>query len=524
MKQRSKKTKDSFKRDDQGRVILGSAKEMAEWVKLGFKEQDARNTPDIPFRQHYIDLSNCVLYISYPVGSEKPTSEIFNLCHMAGVVPGIENIEGDPNYLFEVKYDLHLDGSLLYGNFFHYVKFDGMVRMDDVTVRSNFSCFKCLFMDYVYMQHIHITGRSDFEQCDFRKGLVLNGGKSDLFTFNNCNIDERLGLSSVVLENRHHKEYHQSIEITNSSVENLNLSQINTNGLPIYVGDSKINGMHIDKVSIDSSLYFNSCSLEGVMTVVPEDEGHRNKIDEVVFHSCEVEAQCHIENTDIKKLDFNFCKIGDKGRLRLSKCGIKELTAGCSSVFGQMDILENDIASICLEGSCVQGYLNFQENKVGEYTDRQTIRMLKNEALKVNDHVEATKLYAKEMALLMADKKVPWGDKVSLWLNRSFSKFGVSWGRALWVTLLLSVVLTALMLGLGSAKYGFDLSGEFMGVGSFVTVLLDSINVFSIPLFSDTIKEYGLNVVGQVLYFLIKMVVAYGTYQFVVAFRKFGRN
>lgn len=521
---RSKKTKDSFKRDEKGRAILGSAKEMAEWVKLGFKEQDARKSPDIPFKQNYIDLSNCVLYISYPIGSKEPASEIFNLCDMAGVVPGIEKIEGDPDYLFEVKYDLHLDGSLLYGNFFHYVRFDGMVRMDNVTLRSTFSCFKCLFADYVYMQHIHITGRSDFEQCDFRKGLVLTGGKADLFTFNNCAVDDRLWLSSVNLENHHHKEYHQSIEITNSSVENLKLSKVNTNGLPIYVGDSKIKGMRIDNVALESSLSFNSCSLEGVMTSVADKEGGRNRIKELVFHSCEVDAQFHIENTDSDKLDFNFCKIDDKGRFRLSKCNVKELTAGCSSVFGQMDVLENTISRICLEATCVQGYLNFQGNKVEKYGDRQTLRLLKNEALKVNDHVEATNLYAKEMKLLLADKEVPWSDKVSLWLNRCFSKFGISWCRALWVTMLLSVVLTVFMLGFGSTKYGIDPSGEFIGFGCFVTALLDSINVFSIPLFSDTIKEYGLNVFGQLLYFLIKVVVAYGTYQFVVAFRKYGRN
>jgi len=524
MKQRSNKTKDSFKRDEQGRAILGSAKEMAEWVKLGFVEQDKRNTPDIPFQQYYIDLSNCVLYISYPIGSKEPTSEIFNLCDMAGVVPGIEKIEDDPNYLFEVKYDLHLDGSLLYGNFFHYVKFDGMVRMDKVTVRSNFSCFKCLFADYVYMQNIHITGRSDFEQCEFKKGLVLTGGKADLFTFNNCTVDDRLWLSSVKLENHHHKEYQQSIEITNSTVENLKLSKVNTDGLPIFVGDSSIKGMRIDNVLMDGSLCFHSCSLESVMTVVADKEDSRNRVKELVFHSCEVDAQFHIENTDIEKLEFNFSKICDKGRLRLSKCNVKEMTAGCSSVFGQMDVLENTISSISLEGTCVQGYLNFQGNKVENYTDRQTLRMLKNEAMKVNDQVEATRLYAKEMTLLLADKEVPWGDKASLWLTRCFSKFCISWSRALWVTLLLSVVLTVLMLGFGSARYGFDPSGEFMGAGRFVTVLLDSINVFSIPLFSDTIKEYGLNVFGQVMYFLIKVVVAYGTYQFVVAFRKHGRN
>jgi hypothetical protein len=519
-----RKNKSSFKRDSQGRTILGSAKEMAEWVKLGFKEQDSNNSPDIPFKRHYIDLSNCVLYISYPVGSLEPVSRIFNLCDMVGIVPGIERIEGDPNYLFEVTKDIHFDGSELYGNFFHYVKFDGMVRMDNVTVRSNFSCFKCLFLDYVYMQHIHITGRSDFEQCEFRKGLVMNGADADLFHFNNCTVKERLWLSSVKLNNHHISGYHQSIEITNSAVDNLTLSKVNTDGLPVYVGDSTVCGMRADSVSLNSSLCYNSCSLDGVMTVVMDDGGQRNMIKELVFHSCEMDAQYHIENTNLEKVEFNFSKIDDKGRLRLSQCGVKDFTVGCSSVFGQMDVLENRISSICLEGTCVQGYLNFQGNEVGDYSDRQTLRLLKNEAKKINDDVEATKLYAKEMKLLLADKDISLWDKASLRLNKWFSGFGESWGRALLMTSALSIVCTILMLGVGSSKYGFNLSGEFMGVGQYITALLDSINVFSIPLFSDTIKEYGLNVFGQVLYFLIKVIVAYGTYQFVVAFRKYGRN
>ena len=521
---RSKKTKDSFKRDNEGRRILGSAKEMAEWVKLGFKEQDDKRDSDIPFKQHFIDLSHCVLYISYPVGSNEPVSKIFNLCDMAGVVPGIKKIEDGQSYLFEVEYDLHLEGSVLYGNFFHYVKFDGMVRMDNVTINSNFSCFKCLFSDNVYMQSLHVTGRSDFEQCEFRRGLVMNGTDADLFHFNNCTVQERLWLSSVKLNNHHIDGYHQSIEITNSAVDNIVLSRVNTAGLPVYIGYSTITVMCIDNVFLDGSLSIYSCRLVGVMTMVIDKGGQKNMVKEFVFHSCEMDGQYHIENTDFEKFDFNFCKIGDKGRLRLSQCNVKELTAGFSSVFGQMDVLDNTVSTLCLEGTCVQGYLSFQGNEVENYADRQTLRLLKNESRKVNDDVEATKLYAKEMCMLLADKKVSFWDKISLWLNKLFSCFGENWGRALLVTFVLSVVCTLLMLGFGSSKLEFNPEGEFIGVGSFVTALLDSINVFSIPLFSDTIEKYGLNVFGQVLYFIIKVIVAYGIYQFVVAFRKYGRN
>lgn len=100
---RSKKTKTSFAYDDQGRAILSTAKDMAAWVKMGFEEQKKRRGADDVFLDDYIDLTNCVLYISYPIGSKNPTAQIFNLCDMAGVVPGIEKIEGDPNYLYEVK-------------------------------------------------------------------------------------------------------------------------------------------------------------------------------------------------------------------------------------------------------------------------------------------------------------------------------------------------------------------------------------------------------------------------------------
>lgn len=521
-----KKTKTSFKRDEKGRAILGSAKKMASWVKLGFEEQDKERekNPLTPFWDNYIDLRNCVLYVSYPVDSKEPKSKIFNLCDIAGIVPGIEKIEGDPNYLFEVTKDIHLDGSELYGNFFHYVKFDGAVWMDNVTVRSTFSCFKCLFLDSVYMQDIHITGRSDYEQCEFRKGFVLTGGKADLFHFNNCTVEKRLGLSRVTLENHHHKEYHQSVEITISAVENLSLSAINTNGLPIYLGDSKINGIHVDKVVLDGTLCFHSCVLDGIMTAVKGEDDARNIFKVVEFHGCELKGQYHIENSDIEKYSFNFSNVGESGRLRLSQCKVEELVVGCSTVTGQMDVTENEINEICLEGTCIQGFLNYQGNQVKRYTDRQTLCLLKNEARKVNDDVAATQLYAIEMRLLLADKSISLWDKVSLWFSRMFSDFGENWVQAFLVTFLLSVVLTLVMLGLGSEKYCFDWSGEFIGIEGCVTTLLDSINVFSIPLFRDTIEEYGLNVWGQILYFVIKLVVAYGTYQFVVSFRKYGRR
>ena len=524
--QKSNISKSSFKYDNQGRAILGSAKEMADWVNLGFEEQEEDRNPDIPFHKNFIDLRNSVLYVSYPIGSDTPKTKIFNLCDIAGIVPGIVKIEGDPDYLFEVKYDIFLDGSQLYGNFFHYVKFDGKVFMDNVTDLSGFSCFRCYFSDVVYMQDIHLRQGFTFEQCEFDKGLVMTGAAVGGInaSFNNCHVKERLSLVETSVENKGVNGYQQIIELSNSEVDNLNISKICIDGIPFCIRNSSIHGMKMNNLVLKGDICFDSCSLDGMITSVIDEDGQNSRLMQLLFHSCDIKAQFHIENCDIDKFLFHFCKVDGSGRVRFGQCSIGELLVESSSVFGQMDIIRNRISEICLDETCIHGYLNFQGNQVDKYKDRQTLRLLKNEALKVNDQVSATQLYAKEMNLLLSDNSVSWVDKLSLQINKVFSGFGENWVRALGVTLAFSVLLTLLMLGFGSSAYMFDWSEKFMGVEPFITTLLDSINVFSIPLFSETIDKYELNVLGQILYFVIKIIVAYGTYQFVIAFRKYGRK
>lgn len=523
-KSRAKRTKEDFPRDEQGRVILGTAQEMAAWVRLGFVEQDKKRTSDDPFYQHFIDLRNCVLYISYPIDSKgMPASKIFNLCHMAGIVPGIENIEGDSNYLYEVKLDIHFDGSVLYGNFFHYVKFYGMVKMDATTILGLSSCFKCLFNGYVYMQGIHLNGGYTFEQCEFNKGLTMKGAEVGSINseFSNCTFKERLSLARAHFTKREHSN---PIEIRNSVVENLNISKIRTDGIPLFIQYASIRSMKMDNLKVKGAIGFNNCTLEGILTSIVDENNQNNEIKELLFHECNVKAQCHIENCDIDKWAFTFSKIEDAGRLRFYQCGVEEIQVVSSTIEGRMDFRGGTVSTLDLEESHIPGYFDFVGNEVKQYKNRETLRLLKNEALKVNDEVAAIHLYALEMQMLLDDKGVSFWDKLSLRFNKLFSNFGENWLKALGTTLLFSVVLTLFMLGFGSGKFGLDYAGEFIGVGAFVTILLDSINVFSIPLFSDTVKAYDLNVLGQILYFLIKVVVAYGTYLFVVAFRKHGRR
>ena len=114
------KSKDEFPKDKAtGKTILGSAEAMREWVELGFEEQKKQHIDGIPFYP-YIDLIDCILYVSYPIGKSETTSRIFNLCDVAGTIPGTKKLENDPHgFLFQVDLPILFRGSILKGAFYN---------------------------------------------------------------------------------------------------------------------------------------------------------------------------------------------------------------------------------------------------------------------------------------------------------------------------------------------------------------------------------------------------------------------
>jgi len=75
----SKKTKSSFPHDDQGRAILGSAKEMAAWVKLGFEEQYKSKSQSPSFEHRFIASESASSIFLIP-SAVKPRHPKYSIC------------------------------------------------------------------------------------------------------------------------------------------------------------------------------------------------------------------------------------------------------------------------------------------------------------------------------------------------------------------------------------------------------------------------------------------------------------
>ena len=278
---------------------------------------------------------------------------------------------------------------------------------------------------------------------------------------------------------------------------------------------------------LDLEIDFLSCVLSNQILLLRSDseDGKQNSLKTIRLLNCNNQAQFHIENTRFDEIEMNYGEVSSYARFRMHQCVVDKLHIDGTTIYGQQDLTNSQITEISLDGVSVHGYLTFNENNVGKYHNRDTVRLLKNEALKVNDKVNAIHLYAEEMKMLLKDKKaLTFTERIPLMINRVFSKFGESWWRPLWLTIVTTVALTLLMLASGSTEYAFSKDKPFIGWSKLITIYLNNINVFSIPMFNEVIKEYGLNVMGELMHLTTKVIVAYGVYQFTVGFRKYSRK
>lgn len=158
---------------------------------------------------------------------------------------------------------------------------------------------------------------------------------------------------------------------------------------------------------------------------------------------------------------------------------------------------------------------------------RESFRMIKHELLRNNDLLESTVYQAKE--LQAHEEVITWKnepqEKFALWLNKTSNDFGLSWWKAAKFTVgvtALFYVLYLISLGNPPAKFGWD------GWKSFLTAIHYSakyfMRFFIITHDLDFMKDYEPNAGSYLIDTIARIFIAYGIYQTVQAFRKYGKN
>jgi len=179
------------------------------------------------------------------------------------------------------------------------------------------------------------------------------------------------------------------------------------------------------------------------------------------------------------------------------------------------------IRNISIENVHCFGYpLSLVGANIGNVKDEGTARFLKSEAMKSNDPFLIAELNTKEMnmhyKILKWCSKKDFFDKIILFFNKYSTNFGERWQQGVGFTLFSWALSFSLIImlrdGIGTTFIWFD--SKYLKEALGFLWQFGSIEVLG--------SCFGL--LGILIFIFSKILIAYGVYQTITAFRKYGRK
>jgi len=194
---------------------------------------------------------------------------------------------------------------------------------------------------------------------------------------------------------------------------------------------------------------------------------------------------------------------------------------------GLLDIREVYVNHISFDGTVVSGNIQDNGSLFTAIRDRNTARLLKHEAKKINNTISALALYRIEMSIHAKSlEKHQVGDLISLFLNRISNNYGLSWTRAVLFTIGGGLLFYSMFIMAGdgwafpwTSRWDFLFNNESFWAGF--------VNYFWLPtgfnsLVTDAPNYHFVGGYSGAVFFLSgKILIAYGIYQTIAAFRKY---
>lgn len=535
---------DDFLKDENGRTILKTSEDISKWVKLKFEEQKAHYKNDgLPFELN-IDLSNCILSSYCRKNEDGSEIKIFNLCELADIVEGITKIDKN-GYRFEISENIDFSNSVLHGAFFHYVIFKRRVNFSGAKIISGTSSFfQCIFHDYASFDKVDFPGSVSFTNTVFKKYAYFQESKFDghFIEFSNVKFESDFFARGIEFTSEKIDEHCYFRFISCDFLGDTHLSNIIFPQYTTFKNCFFQNETTFTSSSFNETLSFHNCKIDGIMLFNRKDDKengkgkNKNQFKNLVFWSSKIEGEIHFEYCDIKKTEFCFSKIKSNGRVRFSMTSIEQMNFAETTVDGRMDIIECTILKLNMEASIIAGFINTNKSKINEVEDRYTARVLKNEAIKVNDTISALNFkqmemekyridlknnfhWNKEITFIQYLKQLPVGRLILLYFSKYSNGYGLKWGRGVCFTVIWAAIFFFLINYFGMDNRLFVIDFKFNNFGAVWKGFLEVLNVLN---FKEKLNGFELNAIGETFFLISKIFLSYGIYQTVAAFRKYG--
>lgn len=394
---------------------------------------------------------------------------------------------------------------------------------------------------------IHKTSLS-FDNCTFSNDLIIKDCSLREIVFSKVKITSKLfhiASSSINLIS-----FNGSVDNYNS-IDNIVINDIEENKTFIDFRLNKINSLTISKSFITES-WINKNEI-GVINI---DNSVFEK--NFVLFSNNVNKKCFIQKCQFNKIDikrtifdlgieFNDSSFQDKAIFESPSNLLRSELSFLNVNFGsQVSFEKTSMFFLKFESVFFKEIVSFQNveceyikldkihfDKVGFFNDLlikspekcslSTIRTIKNQLNKTENKIDYLKFNSIEMNLLIKDKNTTTSDLVLLILNRNSSDYGTNWAKGIWFTLKNSLFFFIVLLVVNNfLKSNYPLcinvKNEFADLGFTLNYFLKF--VFNLGLNDTEIQSNGWL---YLIFIFAKILIGYGIYQTIQAFRKYGK-
>lgn len=314
---------------------------------------------------------------------------------------------------------------------------------------------------------------------------------------------------------------HDNIPIT-SSFRNSNFRKLQLHG--------QIGSVNFEDVTIQESVSF--------ISVIFGQSYFNNSIlgEKAIFNSCEFNSIISFKNCGSKSTNISLEICTYKSHVFFTEAKFNHLEITDTTFESRVSFTGLQVNTILLHLVNFQKFAYFDEleihsiekkNILSKLLDgdakkwRQTLRHIKQELQKSENKIDYNRFRSYELAAYYQELK--WNgdfkDKFILWATKWSTGFEHSWRRALAFTLLSCLLFYSLFFISENYMYSFDINYIREYLSGYFRFLI--VTDFYNPLSNGREYIHATNTIGWFIFIFGKIVIAFGIYEMIQAFRKF---
>lgn len=452
--------------------------------------------------------------------------------------------------------------SVNFGNYYccGKVKFDQCIFNGPLSIKSgNSEHGNCTFNDNF---SINFSEESEAEINDLNVGKKFEiAGSLHTLILKNINKDVKINSQSIAINVQCgsvtiHSVYATSLEFLNGcilngkisieeiSVTNLSIQRARLNNEMEVLRSSFDTLTNIDLIGNSGDLRFNECKTTVMrlkLNMIPKTSILQSTITSLeISDMLQVESLLNIEKTTINNLDIR--NLYNNGRITLSEITIANdgILSFKSSNLGKTDFIKCDFSQAILEfENCKIAEAFFSEtdfpkrsvvNGKKNYGQEQLIfGQLATAFQKQGDNVRALEYSSRELEAHY--RKLRWlshnfFEKLNLSLNSISNNFGRSWIRGIGFSISIGIIFFCLLL-ISTDRYVWGWPTLEWNILPAYFKFMNPLRFIELEeIFKNTPLEskIGLGSTSYFLDFMGRIFLAYGFFQTIQAFRRFGRR